>query len=58
MTPLMWSLGGPSVEHGSHESAYQIGALTLRERTVPADSGECTATRSADGSRSGLTTWR
>ena len=36
LTPLMWTLWGPSIEHAPRESAFLIGGLTEAERHVPA----------------------
>jgi phosphohistidine swiveling domain-containing protein len=40
LTPLMWTLWGPSIEHAPRESAYLIGGLTEAERHVPARAEE------------------
>lgn len=36
LTPLMWTLWNPSIEHGPRHAAYAIGALTRAESKLPA----------------------
>jgi pyruvate,water dikinase len=35
LTPLMWTLWAPSIEHGPRHAAYSIGALTREESRLP-----------------------
>ena len=35
LTPLMWTLWGPSIEHAPREAAYNIGGLTRAESRLP-----------------------
>ena len=35
LTPLMWTLWGPSIEHAPREAAYNIGAFTRAESMLP-----------------------
>ena len=40
LTPLSWSVWQPVVERSAREAAFAIGALTRRERRLPAEVGD------------------